>query len=369
MHINTQFSRTIRFDIKRCFKLLPGLLLTTLLFLFAAGILLHYYTPILFGEEPFQQVNVALYMPEDSGYNQMGLSMVSNMKSFQDSLNIIQTDTYEEGYAMLVNKEAAAFIVIPEGFISSILNGNNNPIRILLNGTKTFETYVVNDLLQNAAALLGTAQAAVYSVYDISVQYGLDHETNIAFQNQIDTVNMTYVLARESIFSEENFDLLHAFSLTEQLAASFLLLILFMTCFILTAFYKGNNDAYYIRQKISGIGKGKLLISNCLAASIDIYVVYIMIFAGLLIMGLHPTFLSLLTILPVILIVSLFIGLISEFVSGPHMANLIIFLMVLLLLYLAGGILPLQLMPKFLQHTAGYNPMTWLIQYTLHTVF
>lgn len=367
--MNKQFFRTLKTDFRRCFRLLPGLLLTSLLLILASGLVLHYYSSLLFGKNSFQNVTLAIYMPDDTSYNQLGLSLVSNMKSFKESLNIVEVTDIEEGKEMLADGEAIVFIIIPDDFINSIMTGENNPVQVLVKNGSTFETHVVNDLLQNAASLLGCAQAAVYTVYDVGVEFDLDGEANYQLQRQVDNGNLTYVFAREDVFSTETVDALSTYTLKEQLSAAFLILILFMTCFSLTAFYKEHTLSYYIRQKSCGLGRAGVMISNCIASSLDVYLVYGVIFIVYRCIGLTPKGISFLAILPVVFLICILIRLVAECVSSPHIANLILVLAVLLLLYLAGGIMPISYMPKFLQSLTCYNPMSWLLQYTLKIVF
>lgn len=367
--VNSQLMRTLRTDVKRCMKLLPGLFVTSLLFLFVFGIIIHYYTSILFQSDSFQKIDTAVYIPDDSQYNQLGFSMVSGMESFEDSVNLIPVESPKQGYEMLEKKEVTVFLIVPEQFISGILSGENHPVRIVLRNEKTFETYVMNDLLQSVSSFLGCAQAAVYTAYDICMNHQLPAQTTLAFQNRIDTGNLAYVLSREEMFTEEPFDTLHAISLTKQLTVSSLLLILFMSCFVLTAFYKGNNHAYYLRQKNCGISKPAIILTNSAAGFVAVYIVYLLLFTALCLTGMKPSLLSLVTMIPVIFLISLIIRLFSELSYSPHIANLMIFLTVLLLTYLAGGLMPIQFLPKFLQNTVFWNPMAWLIRFSQTVIF
>ena len=365
----SQFLRTLILNIKRSIKITPKICLYTLLFLLVTSTVVIYGSKLFFSGAGYDNVNVALYLPDDSRYNSLGLSFVENMESFQESVNIINVSSEEEGKEMLKNNEALVFIDIPEGFVNSVLTGENLDVKIIFKNNDTLDEHIVNDLIISLSNVLGTAQASVYTLGDIQNLYGVDPEIASEHYVEVDTNNFKYVLSRENAFEERIFESLSRFSLQQNMAAAYLLLILFFSCFSLGSFYKSKNTSYMLRQNAMGLKKCPVVISEILATTIPIYISSLIIMAAFSIGGIRPKAVSLLTMIPVSLLVSTLIALSFTLIKNRTYACLALFIGVILIMYISGGLIPMTLLPGFMKNIATYNPFYHLIQFVLTSMF
>ena len=100
-----------------------------------------------------------------------------------------------------------------------------------------------------------------------------------------------------------------------------------------------------------------------------LYNVYLLIFVLLLVAGTKPNFLSLITMIPVVVLSAAITLFAAMLFKSEHLANGTLFILTILVVYLAGGLIPLILMPKFLQTAAAANPFTYLLKYILWSVY
>ncbi len=367
-----QLKRTICMDLRRAVRILPATLLYTLLFLLVSLVVIKNGESLFFDPNRYTKVPVGLFMPLNSDQDKSGLKLVEDMQSFREALEIHQFDTEEEGRKALEAAEITALIMIPEGFVGNVSVGNNQPIRIIFQENNTLEEHIINDLLLSSANMLGTAQAAKFAVQSLNEVFGAsisDKDAAFMLADNLDSYNLAYVLARESLFVTKSFDSLSGLSLKEKLAGSYGLLVLSFLCFILTAFYQGKKPAYVIRQKCSGVSRFGIGISEWISTVVLLYAAFLLIFLGFTIAKLSPKLTALITIFPVLMVLGLFILLLSYAVRNPVYSNLVILVAIVLLMYIAGGLIPEDFLPKFLQDIARWNPVSVMIRFMRFVLF
>ena len=365
----SQFTRTIRTDFRRAIHILPATLLYTLLFLLVSLVIIKNGEQLFFNPNQYERVPVGLYLPGDAETTEFGMKLVEDMHSFRETMDIRRLDSEEEGRRLLDNGDITALILIPENFINSVLEGWNDPVRIIFKGDNTLEEHIINDLLLSSADMLGSAQSAKYSVKILNRELNTDPAAGEEFEGMIDSNNLVYILSRESLFEEKSFDDLAGLPLTLQLAGSYTILVLSFLCFILTSFYQGKKEAYVIRQRGRGVNRIGIAISEWISTVFLLYAAFLVIFTGLLIAGIRPKFTALLFILPILMAIGAFILLLSYSVRNAVYANLVILVGIILLMYLSGGLIPTNFLPKFLQTMSHWNPVTGLIHLTQTIMF
>ena len=99
------------------------------------------------------------------------------------------------------------------------------------------------------------------------------------------------------------------------------------------------------------------------------YLLYLLIFTALCFIFDTVKFLSLITVIPAILIVAVIGTALCYIVKSPAAVSYITFGAGTSLMYLAGGLIPLDYMPKFFQSAAVFNPVYYLIQFFLRSMF
>ncbi|MBR6172952.1 MAG: ABC transporter permease [Eubacterium sp.] len=356
-------------DLKRAIHLLPSVAIYTLIFLLGSLVIIKSGEALFFQPNQNAKVTVGLHMPLEDEDNAFGLKLVEEMESFRETLDIHEYDSIEAGMADLNDKKIIAFIVIPADFVSSLNKDEHQPVRILFQENNTLDEHIVNDLLLNSADLLGTAEAVSYTIRKVSSDLGVEPEKADALEKSLSSSNFTYVIARDQLFALEQFDELAELSLNMQLAACFTLLVLSLLSFLLTPFYQGRKPTYIMRQHSAGLGRFGIRFSEWISTVFLLYASYLIIFAGLFIAGFRANFISLVLIIPVLMLLALFIHLLAYSVKSSVYANLVILVGIVLLMYISGGLIPMTLLPKFLQNLSHVNPVYGMIRLMQRIMF
>ena len=152
-----------RLKLKEFMRILPLILLETILFaaiLAGAGI---YATRAIYGDKVIKEIKVGIVAEGEDRMADMLVRFVGGMDSFKDrvSLEIMSKEAAEDA---LKTGEIYGAIIVPEGIVDSILSGENIPAKILTGSAYSkIETEVFTQLSRAGASLLTTAQAGIYA--------------------------------------------------------------------------------------------------------------------------------------------------------------------------------------------------------------
>ena len=76
-----------------------------------------------------------------------------------------------------INKDnLASVLVIPKGFIESVLSGDNYNIEVIVNKSKPVESYIVENISKSAAAVLVSSQSAISTIENFNKEAGFSSE-------------------------------------------------------------------------------------------------------------------------------------------------------------------------------------------------
>lgn len=193
-------------QLKSVFFAMPGILAGTLLFgvlmaLMAAGAV----TAAQRKEAKQEILQVAVVYPRDADgnasgenvYIQQAFEFLGQIDTIKNVCAFVPQETEAEAVKKLKKGEFATVIVIPDKFISSILYGENHPVKIIFekNGVTT-NSAIFREMLQMGAADLSTAQAGAYAVEDVCKMFGIDDEKREQVNITLSTRYFAYALDR-----------------------------------------------------------------------------------------------------------------------------------------------------------------------------
>lgn len=363
-----QFGRTLKTDIKRMIKSLPGFLLTAVIFVVMAGVIVYYAKYFVFDSDSTSNVQVAYFVNSGDELGQGQIDLIKDMDSIKESASLFPVESEEEGRRLLYDNEIQAFLIVPGNFVSD-MGEEDSSIKVYFNDEETFEAYLVNDIVMIISDLYHTARMTVLTYRTVARENGFTDELVKKGYNSLNTRLLTDVFARTGGYEINDIDSAGVYSLDQMFTCSMLILIMFLMCFQLTSFYKGHNSAYKMLQNISGVNGFKLGLSKLICGTGLLYILYLFVFALLGITKRGVKLSSLITIIPVLVLIAGITLCLSELIDSEHVIDIVIFLGVVILIYLAGGFIPLLLMPEFMRGVAAVNPMTYLLDLTMKILY
>lgn len=187
------------FEWKQYIKMIPLVLMQSILFgiiILSLGV---YAAQAVYGETVIGQIRVGIVSEEENRLSEMLTGFVQSMESVKDNCSF-QLMTREEAESSLEQGEIYAAIMVPKGMLEGILNGNNIPAQVLINHSfSQMEAEVFMELTEAGSRLLGTAQAGIYASDDLLRKAGrqdLIQET----EEELNAAYLKYAMNRNAIF-------------------------------------------------------------------------------------------------------------------------------------------------------------------------
>ena len=366
-----QFFRTFKTGLLTGLHHIPAILLYTIIFLATAGIMIYCNRSYLTRESSLGKVTIGYCIEEKSASNEMALNIVTGMDSFQETADLIEYDTRDAGIEALNSGEILCLIFVPTGFVDGLFGegSDNTGMEVIIPESKTMEGHLINDLLQSSARILGTAQGAYFALHFTDKELGLSTADATFLEGALDARNLTYVLTRTEHFVYENYEVLSKFSIKEKLISSYLILILFLSVFVIAYIYKGQHPVMQLRMNSAGLTKTGCFIAESLSSAVMVYLICLISFITVLIFVPSVSKLVFITAIPIVLAAALTITFFVYLFKNPVLAGLFTLIFTVILMYLAGGLVPVEFLPSFLQKASVYNPFTYLIRYMLYMMW
>ncbi len=355
---------------KRVLLFLPYVVCYFLALGLALLALVMYASEFLFEDNTDSVVSVACYVPDDEAYTQLGINLVKQMDSVKHTIDINEVRSEKKVVELVEEGDAIAGIIVPEGFLETMGTPGAVQVQIIYRDADTFEEHIVNDLMYAMSNLLGTAQCSILTAGEYAKEMGFDDSQAYAVEGAVTNNSFSYVMDRKSMFHKVDVDdLVAKYAVRERLTASYTLYIIMMSVFVISFFYKGNSDIFRARAKLSGIKTWKIFLLESGCAAVMIYLLYILVFVCLCFVFESMKILSLITVIPVVLIIALSGTALCYLVKSPTTVSYITFGAGTSFMYLAGGLIPLDYMPHFFQNAAVFNPLYYLIQFFMRSMF
>ena len=355
---------------KRVLLFLPYVLCYFLALGIAMLALVLYASEFLFENNTDSIVSVACYVPDDDSYSRLGIGLVQQMDSVKHTVDINVVHKKSKVVSLVESGDAVAGIIVPEGFIETMGTPDAVQAQIIYRDADTYEEHIVNDLIYAMSDLLGTTQCTILTAGDLAEELGADTATVNSVESSTTNALYDYVMGRKNLFRSLDIDdLVAKYAVRERLTASYTLYIIMMSIFVISFFFKGNSDIFRARAKLSGIKTWKIFFLETACAAVMMYLVYLLIFIALFFIFDTVKLLSLITVIPVILIVALIGTGLCYLVKSPSAVSYITFGAGTSMMYLAGGLIPLDYMPKFFQTAAVFNPLYYLIKFFMRSMF
>ncbi len=351
-------------DLKRLKNYILSIIIATLIIATICGMAGGVLAKNMYKTGTKEIIGIGYYLPEDGKeeMNNMGITMLQDMESMKSTATLIQVPTIEAGYELLEQEEILYFIIVPEKFISSIMNGTNTPLEIVVWDNSSVTSYIANEMFMSYAKYLGLAQSSVYSTLDTARNNNLSDEERKALRT---TVNLTFLdrsLNKDSFFEVEDASMQGQASLLQHYLASAVMLTLIFMSFVLMPHLQGYNKALRVKLDTFNMGSLHILISNLISCLAGLYISFIPCLIGISIINKSFNPLGLIKIIPSLLIIGFIISLVAVLTRSIFAANMTTLLVGIAIAYIGGGIIPSAMLPSIIQDLSQLTPGHFLIE-------
>ena len=356
-------------QIKRVFKAFFPIMLTTLILVSGIGILTGMIIRLNLQEENKQKVNIGIVGKVTDSYLGIGVQALQHLDSSRFTVNFEEM-TEKEARESLEAGKLSAYVVIPEGFVESVVSGENMQIRyVTASGARGINSTLMDELVECVSIMITESQNAIYGMQHILIE----EEKTQNFWEETNTMNIKYiktVLNRTGIYDVQ------LLGYSNQLS-----FISFYVCGMIVLFFLlwGINGSYLLIKKDSALVRmltsKNIPVSKQIAAEYSAY--FLLVAASLLCVGvllvigmelteitipewervdLQEKLIFLIKLLPVAAVISAMHFFLYEMVSGIVSGVLLQFTIAIGLGYLSGCFYPISFFPETVQRFFQYLP-------------
>ncbi len=261
----------------------------------------------------------------------------------------------DEARAALEAGEVTAVLLLPEGFLDSVLSGENLPVTLLTSRARPLESWMVQWLGQSVSRMLAAAQTGIYTV---SERYHAANVTDPAEEEMLLQINLAYlgwVSGREKMYDSVTVSATGTLSVAHHYALSVLAYLPLLSAPLLYPAFGGDElAAWHRRRRAAGLSPASGAL-GAVAASAALLLPLIWLPLAALGGGLNGLLPATLTAWAA----AAYGGLCAALSRSAGAAGLTAFLPATLALVFAGGVLPPALLPRALREIVSLCPLTW----------
>lgn len=188
-----------KLECKKYIKLIPLILLESMIFGLILLVFGVYVSRSLYGERRMGVIQIGVVSEEESALSAMLVNFVSSMESMEDNCHFVTMER-AEAYEALSEGSIYAAVILPQGMVEGILNGTNLPATVVFGRTYgKVETEVFKELAGAGDRLLSTAQAGIYAADALCMQMGRFEKMQEA-EEVLNAAYLEYALRRADCF-------------------------------------------------------------------------------------------------------------------------------------------------------------------------
>lgn len=355
-----------KLELKRTLKLIPYLLAGAIALSAVIGAVAFCAGKILASSNKLNdKKTIAFSSADNSELIGMVVSSLSKSESITTLFNIIEAD-YEDVETMAENDEAVVSVVIPKGFMYSLMNGANYPIELYFSKTASIYSLVISELSRAAQTTLKAAQAGVYTLYDY-----YEEQDALRYASEANTeLNIIYLkkaLLRGNMFKPTTLNSTGSLDIqTFYMSSGIMVIMLLLGCvFILRM--KDTNAIIAVKLRQNGIGAISQSMVHIFCITFSLYVLFtgilltVYLFNQFMALGLNLNLpYMLLNGLALCFCSACIIAFISSVVRSRFSAILFLFISVIVSGFISGAFLPSAFLPEIVNRIGKYLPTTSL---------
>lgn len=192
----------LKLQLKRMVKTFPAIFFVTLLL--GAGFGLLVWMQFRMDQEDTGKQKIALGVVGDTedSYLGFGIYALENMDSSRYTLTFVRLEETEAA-RQLENGKISGYIRIPDGFVDSIVSGENKPVTYIGGGSQGgIGSQLIRELADTVSTLITESQTGIYSMQE----FYLEQNALEAIYEDTNRLNLRYfdvLLGREKMYRVE----------------------------------------------------------------------------------------------------------------------------------------------------------------------
>lgn len=323
------------------------------------------------------------YTAQENQITALAIAYVQGMESVK-SLCSLEAVTEQEGKLLLQEGKLSALIVLPDDVINEILSGSNTPATLYLpeshnravsgGGLGAVGSMLFEELAAAGIGMLGTAQAEIYAADAVLQElsgYGAGDFGADVLQSMYDDINrfnLQTATGREALFRKKTLSLTGNDTYAVYYGSAFATVYVMLAGLFLGGFCKRSNLQQTMADRRIGVGYAAQLVARCLAGSLLMFFVCLLLFPLRLILKadsaltVEMTWQGAVSLFLIAGFMTIYYMFIYQIVEKKESALVVLGILALLQSYLAGCLIPSVLLPGAVAFTGKFLPAAMVKQ-------
>lgn len=317
------------------------------------------------GEE-LQRIPIGIVGNMEETYFNIAFTALERLDSVSHTLSMQRMEKDEAARALKKGK-IAAYVVIPDGVVQSVLVGKNKQIVfVTADVSYSLGNQIIEELTEVISNLLVETQNAIYGMQQLAEETKVTYDRGEA----VEALNLQYVelvLTRPDLFELEYVSGQHPFSLKTYYGCAFMVMILSFLGMGCVMFAVKRERSFVAFFRVHGGHPFVLVLGEYVAYFVWLFGGACMIVAFCLVSGMISGngVLLLVAAIPVVVALAAVQFLLYEWSDSVISAVLWQFIIAVCFCYLSGCFYPTAFFPEVVQNIAKYLPQGAALQYLL----
>ncbi|PKM96233.1 MAG: hypothetical protein CVU84_00525 [Firmicutes bacterium HGW-Firmicutes-1] len=322
-------------------------------------------------EESFiEPLEVGLILEDESIYAGMVADGFTSSEAFTQFANVTE-GTAEEVYEAFEEGKLDAVILMPKGFVKSVMNFSYNPILVKVNHKEPLKTLLIKNVIMSYEKYISTVEIGIVTLFDQMEDLGYDWDTLVVYNEQISYDLIFTALSRTSMFSyEEIVNVPSVVSTIYYFMAIIVMFLMYIAVYAAINLIREREDMCFVRLKISKISLFHYMISKALGTTLFISTIvlgWLLLFTAFTGGVMSKAFFVMCVFLIVAILFDVSIAMfMTAFIEREEGVILLSNIFIFINAIIGGSIIPIQMMPEALQKIAIISPNYWMIRGLLY---
>lgn len=325
------------------------------------------------------KIQIGLVGDTSNEYLEFALFALRHLDSSRFAVTIIEIPEEEEARQRMINGTLSAYIVIPDNFADLLEYGINTPVTyVTSNGATSVSTLIMVEIADEVSGIITDAENMLFAVQEFGHLYRIPKAYQDETVEQLFYQIMEDVLARHTLYELEETGISQGLSFTEYYVCALTVFYILLTGISCCHMYVKRDMAQNRILQSKGYGCGMQLLgeygSYLLVVLFDVavaagYLFLLVQIAGESLEDILDSSLAecipalLLSLVPVILLISALQFCLFEAVSDVVSGILLQLLFAVGMGYLSGCFYPVSFFPEAMQKISGILPVSAALQF------
>ncbi|PKM51038.1 MAG: hypothetical protein CVV02_08890 [Firmicutes bacterium HGW-Firmicutes-7] len=321
-------------------------------------------------ESFIEPLEIGLILEDKSIFAGMVADGFTSSEAFTEFANVTQGNG-DEIYKTFNEGKLDAVILMPEGFVNSVMRFSYNPIIVQVNHSEPLKTLLIKNVIMSYEKYITTVEVGILTLFDQMEDLGYDWDTIVSYNEQISYELIFTALSRTSMFSyEEIVNVPSVVSTIYYFIAIIVMFLMYIAIYAAINLIREREDMCFVRLKISKISLFNYIISKAIGTTLFISTIvfgWFFIFTAFTGGVMSKAFLMMCLFLVVAILFDISLAMfMTACVKREEGVILLSNIFIFINAIIGGSIIPIQMMPEALQNIAVISPNYWMIRGLLY---